>query len=206
MNRAVAVPAFSIDSHEVTNSAFQQFVEAGKYHDVSLWPETLIVEGQPVPWARAMARFVDRTGLPGPRTWSDGRYPEGKGDHPVVGVSWYEATAYAKWKGKQLPSFEEWRRAAVNGEESGFPWGSDVKTAELRANFSLLGTTSVEAHPGGLSPFGCADMAGNAREWLRDGRKRAASAAGGRGSSRPTISSTPSGSMPSRLALELDFG
>ncbi len=49
-----------------------------------------------------------------------------------------------------------------------FPWGNDVKTSDLRANFSLVGARAVESYPLGVSPYGCYDMAGNVREWLRE--------------------------------------
>jgi hypothetical protein len=165
----VAVPAFLMDGYEVTSAQFYKFVSAGGYRDQTFWPETLVVNGRLVPWAQAVQAFVDQTGLPGPRFGKGGTYPEGQGDQPVVGVSWYEASAYARWVGKDLPTAEQWWRAALGNDGRVFPWGSEVRTTELRANFSLIGTRPVGSYPLGVSPFGCHDMAGNAREWLRDG-------------------------------------
>jgi eukaryotic-like serine/threonine-protein kinase len=162
------VPAFLIDKNEVTNTQFLRFIAAGGYRDQTFWPETLIVNGKATPWKAAMPAFLDRTGLPGPRSWSGGNFPEGKGDHPVVGVSWYEATAYGRWLGKELPTREQWWRAALGDTRWAFPWGNDVKTAESRANFGLVGTRPIGSYPLGVSPFGCFDMAGNVREWLRE--------------------------------------
>ena len=88
--------------------------------------------------------------------------------HPVAGVSWYEAAAYARWLGKELPGREQWWRAALGDTRGAYPWGNDVKTAEIRANFGLVGTRPAASYPLGVSPFGCLDMAGNVREWLRD--------------------------------------
>jgi len=162
------VPAFLIDRYEVTNAQFQKFIAAGGYGDQSFWPQTLIVNGKPMRWAKAVQALVDQSGIPGPRLWREGRYPEGKGDHPVVGVSWYEAVAYARWAGKDLPTWNQWWRAALGDRHNVFPWGNDAQTAESRANFGLVGTQPVGSHPLGLSPFWCFDMAGNVREWLRD--------------------------------------
>jgi formylglycine-generating enzyme required for sulfatase activity/predicted Ser/Thr protein kinase len=165
---AAPIPAFLIGEYEVSNVQFQKFVAAGGYRDQTFWPQTLTVSGGSVPWADAVQAFVDRTGLPGPRFWREGKYPEGKGDHPVAGVSWYEATAYARWAGKDLPDWSQWWRAALGDSRGVFPWGNDVKTIELRANFGLAGTRPIGSYPLGVSPFGCYDMAGNVREWLRD--------------------------------------
>lgn len=150
------VPTFFMDRHEVTNAQYLEFVSAGGYSDPALWPETTTIE-----------TFVDQTDLPGPRDWSGSLYPEGKGDHPVAGISWYEASAYARWVGKELPSWDQWWRAALGDRERAFPWGDDVLTAEGRANFGMMDTEPVGSHASGVSPFGVHDMAGNVREWLR---------------------------------------
>ena len=165
---ARSTPAFLIDAYEVSNEDFARFVTAGGYANQGLWPDTMIVDGRSLPRPDVLHRFVDRTNLPGPRTWSGGRFPEGKARHPVNGVSWYEASAYARWAGKELPTYAQWWRAAMDTASDGFPWGTDTKTAEKRANFSQSGTRDVGTLPSGVSPFGCYDMAGNVREWLRD--------------------------------------
>ncbi len=165
------VPAFLIDRTEVTNTEFLKFVAVGTYRDPALWPETMIIEGQPTEWTLAMQFYVDRTAIPGPRFWSGGRYPDGKGEHPVNGISWYEATAYARWAGKELPTKDQWYRAALGEANSVLPWGSDVKSTELRANFGMTSDRPVGSHELGVSPFGCFDMAGNVSEWLQDSAK-----------------------------------
>jgi formylglycine-generating enzyme required for sulfatase activity len=162
------VPAFLIDRNEVTNEQFLEFVASGGYRDPAFWPNSLLVDGIPTPWSDGVKVLVDRTGLPGPRGWSGGTFPEGHGDHPVVGVSWYEASAYAMWANKELPTWNQWWRAALGEKGEVFPWGADVMTVEARSNFGLEGTGPVGTNILGISPFGCYDMAGSVREWLRD--------------------------------------
>ncbi len=162
------VPAFLIDRYEVTNAEFGKFVAAGGYGDSTYWPRTLLVDHRPTSWKQAVRGLVDRTGLPGPRGWSSGTFPPDRPNHPVTGVSWYEAAAYARWVGKELPSRAQWYRAALGNGEHVYPWGRDARSATRRANFNLAGTSPVGSLPLGVSPFGCFDMAGNVREWLRD--------------------------------------
>lgn len=162
----VQVPAFLIDRHEVSNQQFMQFVSDGGYRDPSLWPDSMLMGGTWTPRDRAVTQLVDRTGLSGPRTWSGGTFPDGRADHPVTSVTWYEAAAYAKWAGKSLPTVEQWWRAALGDGGSRFPWGDDLTSIDDRSNFSMVGTTRVGHFAFGTSPFGAHDMAGNVREWL----------------------------------------
>jgi dienelactone hydrolase len=113
------------------------------------------VAGRELPWEEAMARFTDRTGRPGPATWEAGDYPEGQAEHPVSGVSWYEAAAYAESAGKSLPTIYHWYTAAG--------MGASTYIAPL-GNLSGPGPARVGSHQG-LGPFGTYDMAGNVREW-----------------------------------------
>lgn len=160
-----SVESFLLDRHEVTNARFLEFVSSGGYEEMSLWPVTMVVRGTEVPRREALSHLGDRTGSPGPRSWSGGVYPEGEGQHPVVGVSWYEARAYCLGQGKRLPTRDEWWRAA-QGEGRRFPWGDDTESVDARANFGLEGSAPVGSYPSGVSPFGAFDMAGNVREWV----------------------------------------
>ncbi len=142
------------------------FVADGGYRDRALWPDTLRLQGVSVPFEAAGETFVDRTGLPGPRTWTGGTFAGDRAQHPVTGVTWYEAAAYAQWAGKQLPSMPQWWRAALGDVDRPYPWGSDFSTLDERANFSMMATTPVDRLAAGMSPYGAHDMAGNVREWL----------------------------------------
>ncbi|MGH2347425.1 MAG: formylglycine-generating enzyme family protein, partial [Chloroflexota bacterium] len=96
------------------------------------------------------------------RHWPAGRPPLGRGGHPVVWVSPRDADAYAAWAGLRLPTDEEWQWAAQGPERLAWPWGQTFIPAVCSAG---PGITPVDAFPGGASPFGCLDMAGNTWEW-----------------------------------------
>jgi hypothetical protein len=102
---------FYIDVHEVTNRQYKRFVDAGGYRSEEYWVEPFDLDGQTVPLVEAMALLVDRTGRPGPSTWEAGAFPPGQADFPVGGISWYEATAYARFAGRSLPSVRHLRYA-----------------------------------------------------------------------------------------------
>jgi hypothetical protein len=162
----VEVPVFLIDAHEVSSQQFMDFVSAGGYRNTAFWPDSMLTRGGMVPREAALPALVDRTGLAGPRGWSGGRFPDGREDHAVIGVSWYEAAAYAQWAEKSLPTAEQWWRAALGDRGSRFPWGNDLLTIDDRSNFGGSGTAPVGSFLFGAGPFGAHDMAGNAREWL----------------------------------------
>ena len=90
--------------------------------------------------------------------------------HPVTGVSWHEAEAYARFMNKRLPTEEEWERAASWDEKRKskrrFAWGNDEPSFVLcNFNFHFWGTTAVGSFPAGASAAGCLDMIGNVWEW-----------------------------------------
>ncbi len=143
-----------IDRYEVTNRQFKEFVDAGGYQKREYWSHEFNKNGRQLPWEKAMADLVDATGRPGPSTWEAGDYRQGEGDHPVTGVSWYEAAAYAEYAGKVLPTIYHWNKAAGT-------WMSDAIIP--LSNFGR-GPAPVGSHRG-MSPYGSFDMAGNVREW-----------------------------------------
>ena len=168
----IELPSFWLGRHEVTNREFQAFVDAGGYRDPAHWREPFERDGRTLEWAEAIAGFVDLTGRPGPSTWRLGAFPDGQGEHPVTGVSWYEAAAYAHWAQAELPTLHHWFRAV--GPSSIF---SEILQ---RARFGGDGTVPVgSAHA--IGPFGAHDMAGNAFEWTAspdtEGRRYAAGGA-----------------------------
>ena len=151
----VQLPDYWIDRNEVTNREFKKFVDAGGYSKAEYWKENFVKDGRKLSWQEGMALLRDNTGRPGPATWELGDYPEGQGDYPVTGVSWYEAVAYAEFVGKSLPTVYHWDLAAGTWALS---WIGPM------SNFSGKGAARVGSYEG-LGPFGTYDMAGNAKEW-----------------------------------------
>jgi len=113
-----------------------------------------------------------------PPSWLGRSAPQSLRDHPVVGVSWEDARAYAAWAGKRLPTAEEWQRAAGGQQGRRYPWGDQFtpgccNTREAgEGGTTPVGKYSPALHPelveGADSPYGVADMAGNVWEWLAD--------------------------------------
>ncbi len=104
---AANVPWFHMQRTEVTNAQYKEFVDAGGYERRTFWSELdEQLGGKPGGIEAAISQFVDSTDRPGPATWELGSYPEGQGDYPVTGVSWYEAAAYARYRGRQLRRVE----------------------------------------------------------------------------------------------------
>ena len=155
-NTSIALPEYWIDTYEVTNRQFKEFVDRGGYNAREYWREPIVSRGRTIPWEEAMVAFRDATGRPGPATWELGTFPDGQADWPVHGVSWYEAAAYAAFAGKSLPTIYHWYHAS-----GAFGIFSDVLKF---SNFHQRGPERVGSN-GSLGPFGTYDMAGNVKEW-----------------------------------------
>ncbi len=172
----VMLDAFLIDKFEVTNARYFKFVQAAKHR-----PPVNPKDAQ------------DRTR----NLWEGGKVPPSVANLPVVNVDWNDAKAYCEWAGKRLPTEAEWEKAARGLDGKVFPWGSDwdrtlLNSASMWAARDLLsyevwatwwdakGFDLLEAKtlagmlkpggsfPGGASPYGAYDMAGNVSEWVAD--------------------------------------
>lgn len=161
----VRVAPCYIDRYTVTNEDYQHFVDAGGYEELELWPE----EALP-----ALFDFVDETGEYAPKFWRKGRFLPGTERLPVVGVSWYEAVAYARWVGKRLPDDAEWTKAGAWPVEAApgriaqrrYPWGESFDNR--RANIWSSGhgkAVAVDEYPEGATVGGVEQMVGNVWEW-----------------------------------------
>ncbi|MGH7259232.1 MAG: formylglycine-generating enzyme family protein [Nitrospiraceae bacterium] len=140
--RSIHLDAYSIDKYEVTNHHYAAFVAATGHRKA----------GPPSRYAKNMARMRGA-------------------NQPVVYVSWEDAEAYCRWKGKRLPTEAEWEKAMRGTDARLWPWGNDVDP--LASNWAVARDGYDVAAPVGsfkrdVSPFGVADGAGNVLEWVAD--------------------------------------
>jgi ergothioneine biosynthesis protein EgtB len=161
----VDVPRFSVDRYKVTNRQFLEFLEAGGYDERRFWSESAWAWkrehaiSHPGFWRRDGDSWLQRTmfqEVPLPMDW------------PVY-VSHAEASAYANWAGKSLPTEAEWHRGAygtLDGNERDYPWGNETPNRKHgNFDFQRWDPTPVGSHAEGKSAFGVVDMLGNGWEW-----------------------------------------
>ncbi|MBM3216186.1 formylglycine-generating enzyme family protein [Candidatus Poribacteria bacterium] len=139
-----------------------------------VWLDAYRIAKRPVTY-RQYRRFVVETSHRSPAYWDDAELAAD--DHPVIGVSWDDASAYCAWAGLRLPTEAEWEKAARGTEGALYCWGDtwDPRRGnfddDLRCDGSIDGyarTSPVGAYPQGASPYGCLDMLGNVWEWCAD--------------------------------------
>ena len=163
-SRAEDVAAFAIERHDVSNSRFLEFVDAGGYRDARWWSEE--------DW-----RWVQQEGVSHPLFWErDGDSWQWRGMFELLPLplSWpvyashAEASAFARWCGSRLPTEAEFQRAAYGSPagERQYPWGSDEPGPERGVfDFSSWDPGPVGSHPAGASAWGVEDLVGNGWEW-----------------------------------------
>ncbi len=152
----IDIKPYSISKFEVTNKEYKEFVDAGGYTNTGYWDFPYTVNGKELGFEETVKTFVDPFGQPGPAVWSYGSYPEGQEHFPVTGISWFEARAYARFRGLSLPNLYQWANAASLSSASSF-----VPQSNFSKN-QLMAVGSIESQ----NPRGLYDMAGNAREWI----------------------------------------
>lgn len=163
VNEMVLIPA-----GEFTMGSNDRLPDEGPAHQVTLddyWMDRYEVTNL------QYKQFIDATKHKSPRHYENRTFPEGKADHPVVYVSWYDATEYCDWAGKRLPTGEEWEKAARGSDARIYPWGNkfEITRANMPQRWNTLkkkgGTTPVGSFKEGVSPYGLYDMSGNVWEW-----------------------------------------
>jgi iron(II)-dependent oxidoreductase len=169
----VFVPSFSIGAFPVTNAQYLEFVRAGGYGDSRYWT--------PEDWAWKIQQRLEYPHFWLPRSDSPASGPDAQWEYRAmfgtiplpeswpVYVSYAEASAFARWAGKKLPTEAQWHRAAYGTPEGGertYPWG-DAPPESHHGNFhhQRWDPTPVDAHSAGASAFGVLDLLGNGWEW-----------------------------------------
>jgi hypothetical protein len=112
------------------------------------------------------AKFVADADHRPPSHWPEGQMPDGLAMHPVVNVSYHDATSYAIWAHKRLPTARAWEKAAAGEHGYLYPWGNRPSVAKCNVRESgIRSTTAVGRYRSGISPYGIHDMTGNVWEW-----------------------------------------
>jgi len=162
--RRIYLDAFYIDLHPVTNAQYRVFLQ---------YIQALDDHRRCYP-AEHLALAVKKRNH-APRHWADRRWARREqaerfngATQPVVGVTWYDAYAYARWAGKMLPTEAQWEKAARGPDGRIWPWGNQWDPERLNFGSRVGRTTPVDQYPQGASPYGCYDMAGNVWEWCLD--------------------------------------
>jgi len=142
---------YYIDIYLVTNQHYDPFIRARGYDNEALWSK----EG----WG-----WKEEGKISQPKLWDDPKWNQS--GHPVVGVSYLEAEAFARWAGKRLSTEQEWEKAARGTDGRTYPWGDEFDKNKCNCyELGIGGTTPVTRYADGKSPFGCHDMAGNVFDW-----------------------------------------
>jgi len=161
--RTIYVDAFYIDQYPVTNAQFKAFVDATDHRTLAEEEGALVYA--PRPAGKRKGVWWKAPGGPGTTI-------EGRMDHPVVTVSYYDAKVYCEWAGKRLPTEAEWEKACRGTDGRMYPWGHAWKDGACNSQGVRTGrpqgTSPVGSYPYGASPYGAMDMVGNVWEWCSD--------------------------------------
>ncbi len=177
-DQPLTLARFALARYPVTNAQYALFIDAGGYNPNAPWwdeaARTWLARNDATTeglqdWQRR--DYKDR-----PEWWDDTDVGIARPNYPLVGVSWYEATAFCRWLTHclndgytyRLPSEAEWEYAARGLERRQYPWGEAEPDGE-RANYNRLygSTTAVGCFPPGATAEGMLDLAGNVWEWTR---------------------------------------
>jgi formylglycine-generating enzyme required for sulfatase activity len=179
----VELPAFYIDTYEVTNQQYKQFVRASNHAEPFEWtqngynllPSRLkATDVKTLRWiASEYFKFDLDTNAMNKAQLLQAMFADwAKKDRlPVTGVDWHDASAYCAWAGKRLPTEAEWEKAARGPDGLEFPWGNQWSTEQTNIGDDTDwegGIAPVGSYANNRSPYGVYDMAGNVWEWVED--------------------------------------
>lgn len=176
---ALTLAPFAIGRYPVTNAQYQQFVEAGGYDPQADWwdepARTWLARDDAA--TEGLEQWQRRERKDQPEFWGDETFGHARRNYPVVGISWYEASAFCRWLTQHLhdgydyllPSEAEWEYAARGLTRRIYPWGNDKLDPERASYDQTYGftTLAVGCFPRGATPEGMLDMAGSVWEWTR---------------------------------------
>ena len=148
---------FSISKNEVSNSEYQKFIDDGGYDNPKYWDFPFQIGNKIYDFNSTIKQFTDRYGKSGPANWSYGKYPRGLGNHPVTGISWFEARAFANYSNMSLPNVYQW---LYSSGVSSFVVNTDVVN---NSNFSSSQTRETSNINGSFNQMN--NIAGNVKEW-----------------------------------------
>ena len=158
--RQIYLDEYMIGKYPVTNEKFKAFMSDDGYKEQEYWT--------PEGW-----EWLKKENVTEPRYWHDRKW--NGANFPVVGVSWYEASAYAEWLSQKtgdkyaLPTEAQWEKAARGSKGLVYPWGNKFDKNLCNSDECGLNRTNpVGIFPTGTSPYGCYDMVGNVWEWCCD--------------------------------------
>ena len=156
--RVVHLPRYAIDRHPVTVGAFAAFIEGDGYARREYWSQA--------GWSWRVEGAVDRPRFWGEPEWAGYQVP----NHPIVGVSFFEAEAYAAFAGGRLPTEAEWEKAARGTDGRKYPWGNEwIEDACGMRGVGPRSTIPIGVFPRGASPYGVRDLVGSVWQWCVDG-------------------------------------
>ncbi len=137
----------------MTNAQFRKFIDDDGYTSESSWSE-------------AGWQWVQNRERRQPSYWT--HEAVNQPDQPVVGVTWYEAEAYCRWAGKELPTEAQWEKACRGTDERSYPWGDkplETDGEQMADKPDEIQTAAVGSAPQTQSPYGIHDLAGSVLEW-----------------------------------------
>ena len=158
--RDTEIEPFMISKNEVSNVEYQKFIEDGGYENPSYWDFPFQVGSKILDFNSSIKSFTGKYGKSGPSNWSYGKHPAGLENHPVTGLSWFEARAYSRYKKLSLPNVYQWLYASG---ETGFSASVNKKVRD-NSNYDSSQTTLVDDSRG--SSNGLNNIAGNVKEWV----------------------------------------